>query len=491
MVRDYGGQIYIESPYLENAGDKTRLCARCHIDNVHEYIVWYEVDGRYKEYICWERADAFVVNFLFYAMEHGLDIISEKEISERLHYQLREYLIPSISKWIDNYHEIKIEAPISDMKLETANMVGASLSGGVDSFYTLYKHLECCEMSYRITHLTFFNAGASGEYGGEKAREIYMERIRWIEDVASRLNLPLVCIDTNINEILMEVHVYTVTFRALAMVLALQKLFGIYYWSSNSTFDEFAFNAKDPEDYDLLTLQCLTTENTRFYLSGGEVTRMEKEEYISQFEVPRKKLNVCIAETINCSKCDKCQRTMLGLYALGKLDLFEEVFDLDFFYKNKETYYFKNLIEKRNVLHWNELYSHLEQEVNLVSEEKIKERVLTYISERIKGKKVVIRGAGQHTQELIRLFPLKKEFVCIWDRDGKNERFGGYPSVTGIDEVRECGANTIFISSYIYREEMKREMQPLAGEFEIIDIYEELAEKGIVLTKAFYWYDFR
>ena len=38
---------------------------------------------------------------------------------------------------------------------------------------------------------------------------------------------------------------------------------------------------------------------------------------------------------------------------------------------------------------------------------------------------------------------------------------------------------------------MKREMQPLAGEFEIIDIYEELAEKGIVLTKAFYWYDFR
>lgn len=486
---DTAGKIYIEKPYIEKNKDKCRLCARCHIDNFMEEVVWYEVDGEWEEYLCYERADAFILNFLMYAMENRLDIISEAPMSEKLHYQLIEYFIPSVSKWIEKYEAIGIDAPVSSQSLNHANAVGTAMSGGVDSFYTVYKHLDIRDMTYRLTHLTFFNAGASGEYGGTSARSIYQQRIEWIRSTADDFGLPLVTVDTNINEILMEVHIYTVTNRALAMVLALQKLFSVYYWSSAHSFMEFEFDGGDMEPYDLLNVHCFSTEDVSFYNCGGEALRIDKEEYISQFELPRKKLNVCIESATNCSRCDKCKRTMLGLYTIGKLDLYKEVFDLDYFYEHKNDVFLRELKDKKTWLDWWEVYDPLTPEMEANSDVNMKKMYIDEFEKILPGHKVVLRGNGLHTKELIRLFPLRKEICCIWDISECDEKmFGGYQIVHSLEEIRELGADTIFVSTYTWREDIKKELTKYQKEFQVIDLYERLKIK---MDKPFYFYDFR
>lgn len=51
----------------------------------------------------------------------------------------------------------------------------------------------------------------------------------------------------------------------------------------------------------------------------------------------QKYLNVCILEKDgnggNCSRCTKCARTIITLEAMGKLEQFKDVFDLDVWHK--------------------------------------------------------------------------------------------------------------------------------------------------------------
>lgn len=292
-------------------------------------------------------------------MEHKLDIICEEKISEKLYYQLTEYFIPSVSKNIGKYQSINIIADVTNEQLETANAVGGSLSGGVDSFYTLLRHLDRKETSYNITHLTFFNAGASGQYGGEEARVKYQNRIAWIKDVADNLGKKLICIDTNINEFLQENHLATHSCRTLALPLLLQKLFSKYYFASGTSFSDFKFDETSCCEYDLLIVQCLSTENLQFYSSGGAVNRLEKVDFISNYEITYPRLNVCVIEDMNCSRCEKCQRTMMELYVLGVLEKYGEVFDLEYFERDKHKF-LRNTCINKDVDDWKDVYKILD-----------------------------------------------------------------------------------------------------------------------------------
>ena len=104
----------------------------------------------------------------------------------------------------------------------------------------------------------------------------YKQRIDWIQSVADELEKPLVCVDTSANEFLKQNHEQTHTFRTLSIPLAMQKLFSKYYFSSGIPFKNFEFAKLDTATYDLLNVQCISTDNLTFYSSGGEVKRLEK-----------------------------------------------------------------------------------------------------------------------------------------------------------------------------------------------------------------------
>jgi hypothetical protein len=66
----------------------------------------------------------------------------------------------------------------------------------------------------------------------------------------------------------------------------------------------------------------LSTEGTQVMHHGSGFTRIEKTEAIAHWEEIWDKLRVCIPDdgTVNCSKCEKCLRTMMTLDMLGVLE---------------------------------------------------------------------------------------------------------------------------------------------------------------------------
>ena len=174
---------------------------------------------------------------------------------------------------------------------------------------------------FRLTHLTYFNIMNSNFWQGreDSSRDFSNARIEYIKPAVEELGLQLVAVDTNFDVFYRHFGLLaTFAFRYLGTVLALQKLFGKYYWSSSYTVSHFGFSVDNISSFDLLSVQCVSNENTTFYSTGSEVTRLEKTEYISDFAVTHKYLNVCWYHLNNCNTCEKCVRTMLGLYALGK-----------------------------------------------------------------------------------------------------------------------------------------------------------------------------
>lgn len=353
--------IVINQPYIETPSPSVvMLCSTVEFEGA-SHILWYETDVQWSEYLCTERADAFLVNLLLFAMERGANIVCKCDISERLYYQLTEYLIPCIASHISRYQSIAIEGNLSSEKLPSANAFGTGVSGGVDSLYTVLKHLKRND-GHSLTHLLFCNAGTNGDFGGEDARETYRSRYAFLKGFADECNLPVVSVDTNINEFLNQVQEPTSTFRTLSAPLAFQKLFSVYYYGSTYPFDDFKFAFENPSHYELLNMQCLATENITFYCSGGETTRMGKLRFISDNKFAQKYLNVCIAGGIpNCGHCEKCRRTIMGLFAINKLDNFARYFDLkdikDHIFQHKMFAYFH-----RNRLDWPEIYQSLREQ---------------------------------------------------------------------------------------------------------------------------------
>lgn len=333
------GILKIGKPWIEKVNDSTvRLHAEI-ITKIGEetttYDLWYEVDNEYAQYLCTERSDAFVVGVLPMALTKGLDIETDQPMSSRLFYQLTQHFIPIVSKFSNRYKKIETHAPITRDCLETARAVGTGISGGVDSFYTILRNHELDEATNNnVTHLTFFNVGSHGDFGGEYARELFRKRLVHAKKNASLMNLPLVSVDSNVSELLQMDFVQTHTFRNFSAVLALQKLFGVYYYSSAYDITDFQINPDDCAHFDLLTASNVSNEQVTFYSVGQEVSRIDKEKYISKYDIVKQRLNVCVISDNNCSHCEKCIRTMAGLYAIGELDNFKNVFDVDDFKKS-------------------------------------------------------------------------------------------------------------------------------------------------------------
>jgi len=323
-------KLCIGQPEINKTGGKARLCCRITWET-GSYDMWYEVDACFEEYLCAERADAFLLAVLPYAMRQAIDIRVDAVLSEQLYYQLTMIYIPALAKNTKSYHSIRLECDDLDNRvLASQNATGTGFSGGVDSFYTVCTHLQSTAKRYNLTHLTFFNVGASGDAGGEESRRLFLERLIPCRAFAEENGFVFVTVDSNISEFLQYEHLHTHTIRSLSAVMALQKLFSVYYYSSSSTFREFALTRGDEAAgfFDLMSVHCLSNENTRFYITGPNENRVEKCAAIAGYPPSYRYLNVCLSEGKNCSLCEKCLRTMLALYAVGKLELYSAVFDV-------------------------------------------------------------------------------------------------------------------------------------------------------------------
>lgn len=355
--------LEIGEAYIKRIGDKSRLCSNISWGD-RSRTLWFEVESEYDECLCTERIDGFLVALLPFAMMENCNIHSEGYVSEKLLYQLTTILLPTLGANSTIFHSIDIDAKIDGKTLESKNGVGTALSCGVDSFYTVLKNMNTKMAGFNLTHLAFFNIMSNSHwkrFGEDSSRDFTNARIEYIKPAVEELGLKLVAVDSNLDLFYHDFELLaTFTFRNLGTVLSMQKLFGIYYWSSGSSFSQFDLTTDNITLFDLLSVHCVSNENTTFYSTGSEVTRLEKTAYISNFAITYKYLNVCWVNLYNCNdKCDKCQRTMLGLYSLGKLDHYSEVFNVPYFHQDIDKYMgfmlYKRIVEKHHS-YYDEIY---------------------------------------------------------------------------------------------------------------------------------------
>lgn len=333
--------LTIKRSVLTEENDSCCLSTKV-LEDEKEKEVNVRVKKEYGKYLCHERADALLIGLLPYALREGHDIVCEGYVTEDLMYNFEEILLPALEKNDERNHKVKITATTAPA-LNNYGAVGTGISCGVDSFHTILKNYKTNHTANNLTHLAINDVGAFNRiYLYRGIKYVKDSAFRHAEEVAEELQLPIVKLDSNFDKEFYLNHTITHTYSSMFAVYNLQKFWGKYYYASGYGYNDFSLKGNltaANSHIDLLLLQCLSTSKLRLYSGGGDCTRMEKLEYISDFPITWKHLHVCIKQEKNCGVCDKCSRTLLSLETMGKLDKYKNVFDIDSYNKNKSFHY--------------------------------------------------------------------------------------------------------------------------------------------------------
>ena len=270
----------------------------------------------------------------------------------------------------ENVDRPKIEAPIASQALPCAGAVGTGISCGVDSLHAIQNQTNSDFSGHNVTHLMYNNVGSHGE--GEYAQQLYHSLLERPRAYAREYGFEFVATNSNLMDVVQQNHFYTHTYSSLFAVYCLQKLFSIYYYASSGyRYGDFTLEYcphRGCGSYDIFSLPMLSHRTLRFYSEGAGMTRMEKLKKVADFPPAHKYLQVCAQSKNNCGKCEKCVRTLLGLDAIGKLELFSNVFDVVHYRKNRQQYlrklYIKKVFKSKE---YAEIYLYLKKDLSLAS----------------------------------------------------------------------------------------------------------------------------
>lgn len=382
-------KIFINSVIRKCDNDRTKIEYNISTSLGEDFTLWYEVDEKYMSALSEEISDGVIVTLLPYAVRGGYDIVSKLPISETLFFRLTSQLIPILKDGLNNAYETKI---VADRVICHFNSyaVASGISCGVDSFTTLFEYTEDCEMkSYQLTHLTYFENGAHHlNVNGhcEKKRELFEKQCTRIKKFCDRYGYELIVVRSNLDDFLIdcfgpEPFQNTHTYRNAGFVLLLQKLIKTYFYSTASECgSDIRIELDDPAHYEKILLPYISTNNTEFYNSNKQMTRLEKTQYISEFNQTYDNLLVCYRNENNCGRCLKCIRTLLTLDFIGKLKEYSGSFDIDYYQKNRTWYLTRLCMGKKYNPFMKELYEYSkEKHINIPLRCKAKGSILALL----------------------------------------------------------------------------------------------------------------
>lgn len=312
------------------------------------YNITAKVSENVKQFITTDRCDAIVVGLLHFAMEYGYDIKSSIPISEDLYYRLQFHFIDAIANEKSNLYRTKLILKTIPCCEHIGNIVATGISCGIDCLYTL-KENSCPEIpTHKITHLAFYDVGSHYRSGGEKDIHIFNGRKELCKRFADEYGYVFYTVESDIYKFLAKnggySHLSNHSYMAAFCILLLQKGINKYYYSATYPYYKFRINKNrtledmDSALYDLLTFNTISFGGLNVYSSGGAVPRIEKTKELVNYEPAQKYLNVCVEEVSNDGTCFKCIRTLLSLDALGNINDFARVFDIDHYKKHKKEF---------------------------------------------------------------------------------------------------------------------------------------------------------
>lgn len=321
--------FHIGAIYRKESEGQARLCADISADG-RGTTIWFGIDPAHRDDLCDQRSDAFVMALLPTAMRKGQDLSCETPMSRRLHYHLENDFVPALTQAGELYHPIRIHAPLTERPVKNKGAVGTGFTAGVDSLHTVMTHGP--KSDYPLTHLAVFNIF----FGGTQHRAAFLQTCRAAASFGEEMGLSMVFLDNNLEDALPERLKDVHSFRNIACAMALQGLFSQYLLSSGYSVERFKLELHESAFFDLLTVSCAQTESLNIHLAGCAMHHIQKLEALSGWEPSYRWLHSCVRVPVgrpNCGTCRKCIHNLCALYALGKLEQYQEVYDIPAFRK--------------------------------------------------------------------------------------------------------------------------------------------------------------
>lgn len=358
--------IIINKPSIIKKDDRIRFQSRI-VDEAQriDADIWYETADSNEDCFDDSNADGFLVLMLLSSAKNQQDIIVKASVSEKLLYGVSNYVYPILLTAYNKEKGGRIMPEIISKREYRPTAVATGCSLGVDSFSSILHHIgpDCLD-NYALTHLTYFNVGAMGSTCDDGTESSFFKDLGMICKFAEIINLPVIWVNSNVHQLFRGFSFNAShTFRNMSVVLSLPNLFEKYYYASGFCFNDYKIDRKDLGKFEDVILSHLCTETTSLYSDDATLTRFQKTDFIKDSELVQKHLYVCLKEqiknddkdapevfnsskTMNCSRCEKCLRTLLALDILGVLPSFGGIFDINYYYHIK-PFFIAKVISQR------------------------------------------------------------------------------------------------------------------------------------------------
>lgn len=255
--------------------------------------------------------DFFLCASLIPAMRQGVDLDIKAPVSRRL-LASTSVIQEMLHSWDTRFQKIKVVAPVRQQPLDQPKPeVGCFFTAGVDSFFTLFQHLD------EIDRLIFVHGFDIQMTKGRLRRQAVAN----LRAIAAHLNKPLFEVVTNVRafadpQLDWGKHYHGAALASVALFLSPR--FRKVYLGSSQCPQEV-----DPWGSHPLLDPLWSTENTELVHDGAGKSRLEKIARIATHDIVLRTLRVCWRNpggAYNCGQCDKCLRTMVSLRVAGFLD---------------------------------------------------------------------------------------------------------------------------------------------------------------------------
>lgn len=324
--------------------DKRALIAECKTDLATKQI-FFAVEQKNQQYLDDKSADAFVLAAIIPAMLAGEDLEVDWPMSEQFKYNLETYLIPWLLKVNKNLSPSQIvpKQGFTQYQYDSKGS-GTGISCGIDSFYTVLKLIQPnVPEELRLTHTILNQHVFKDSFDTADPLEIPLKDQKR-QQVSQQLGLASIYVWTNVDQFINLPFEQIGTFHDLAVALSLKKLLRRYSYATSDPWTEFEVTFNYSQLYDFLNASAIRTESFQMHSHGVHETRMDKTEYLANQPIVRQYLNVCLHQNhggpvVNCTNCEKCIRTATALDILGVLSAFNQVFDIDYFRRNRARLY--------------------------------------------------------------------------------------------------------------------------------------------------------
>lgn len=310
--------IHIASPYLRIIPDGHVVSAALRASGKVHRIAFAAGQAPVST-----RADPFLCLGLIAAMRAGARLEVKGRVSPRL-VQSLPAIQERFTSWYPRFQRIEVIAREQVVAARAGSGVGCFFTAGVDSFYTLFKHLDEID---QLIYVHGFDIDLRNQPVRRKTRLA-------LQEVSTALGKPLVEVSSNLRRFTDRRGDWGKHFHGAGMAgvaLFLAPRFRKVYLAGGRIRDDDAL----PWGSHPLVDHLWGTENLEIVHDGCEATRLEKVMQIARHDIVLRTLRVCWQNpgaAYNCGRCEKCLRTMTSLRLAGALDrcsIFEVPLDLE------------------------------------------------------------------------------------------------------------------------------------------------------------------